>query len=226
MIADHIITALEKGQKRGRITVHVDGEAVLDLPKAIVEQLGLLVGRSLSPETQEEIRRQAAQHEARVAGVRLLGRRALTRAELRKRLLARKLPETAVEATLDWLAELHYLDDEQYAERRWELLRQRQMGTSGIVHTLRHEGVPAEVTEQIRARLDDAAQDETLARELAGQRDQQLRHVPWPQRRQRLYQFLARRGFASEVIYEALERLAPEDGSSEVSEEASTRRWT
>jgi regulatory protein len=210
VIAAHSITALEQGPRRGRLTVYVDGEAVLDLPKAAVESFGLTVGRSLSPETQEEIRQQAAQHEARVAAVRMLGRRALTQAELRRRLLARKLPEAAVEATLQWLTELHYLDDEQYAERRWELLRQRQMGTQGIVHTLRREGVPAEVAEQTRARQDDEAQDDALALELATRRDQELRHVAWPARRQRLYQFLARRGFASDVIYEVLERLSPE----------------
>jgi len=226
VIEAHVITALEKGRKRGRLAVYVDGEAVLDLPKAVVEKLDLTIGRSLSPETQEEIRRQAAQHEARVAAVRMLGRRALTRAELRRRLLARELPEQAVEATLDWLAELQYLNDEQYAERRWEQLRQRHMGAQGIVHKLRHEGVPGEVAEEIRARQGDEAQDEALALELADQRNHELRHIPWPQRRQRLYQHLARRGFDSEIIQVALGRLSPDDGSSEVSEEATTRRWT
>ena len=220
MLGEHVITALEQGQKRGRVAVLVDGEPVLDLPKAFAEKLELTVGRSLSPETQDEIRRQAALHETKVVAVRMLGRRALTQAEMRRRLLSRRLPEESVAATLDWLAELGYLNDEQYAERRWELLRQRQMGTQGIVHTLRHEGVPGAVADEIKTRQDDAAAGEALARRLAEKRNAELQRVPWPQRRQRLYAFLARRGFDGETISEAIERLEPDDSSSEVSEEA------
>ena len=220
MAEEHVITALSQGRKRGRVAVLVDGEPVLDLPKAFAEQVGLVVGRSLSPATQDEIRRQAAQHEARVVAVRMLGRRALTQAELRRRLLSRGLPEEAVAATVDWLTELGYLNDEQYAERRWETLRQRRMGTQGIVYTLRHEGVPREVADEIRSRQDDSAQDEALATQLAEQRNADLQRVPWPQRRQRLYMFLARRGFEAETINTVVGRLEPADDSSEVSEEA------
>ena len=220
MPREYVITALEQGRKRGRVAVLVDGEPVLDLTKAFAEQAGLFVGRSLSPETQEELRRQAARHEARVVAVRMLGRRALTHAELRRRLLSRDLPEAAVAATLDWLAELGYLNDEQYAERRWETLRQRRMGAQGIVHMLRHEGVPGEVADEIRSRQGDPAQDEALARELADKRNAELQRVPWPLRRQRLYAYLARRGFDAETTQEALGRLEPDDDSSEVSDEA------
>lgn len=215
-----VVTALEQGRKRGRVAVFVDGEPVLDLSRAFVEHVGLVVGRSLSPEMQDEYRRQAAQQEARVSAVRMLGRRALTQSELRRRLLRQRLPEDAVAATVQWLAELGYLDDEQYAERRWESLRQRRMGTQGIVHTLLHEGVPGEVADEIRSRQDDAAQDEALASELAEKRNADLQRVAWPQRRQRLYMFLARRGFDAETINAAVGRLEPECDSSEVSEEA------
>jgi regulatory protein len=217
---EHVITALERGCKRGRVAVLVDGEPVLDLTKAFAEQAGLSVGRSLSPATQEEIRRQAARHEARVVAVQMLGRRALTQVELRRRLLSRGLPEEAVATTLDWLAELGYLNDEQYAERRWETLQQRRMGAQGIVYMLLHEGVPGEVADKIRSRQGDPAQDEALARELAEKRNADLQRVPWPQRRQRLYAYLARRGFEAETTREVLGRLEPDDDSSEVSEEA------
>lgn len=220
MPQEHVITALEGGRKRGRVAVLVDGEPVLDLPKAFAEQVGLIVGRSLSPATQDELRQQAARHEARVVAVRMLGRRALTQMELRRRLLSRDLPEEAVAATVDWLVELGYLNDEQYAERRWETLRQRRMGAQGIVHTLRHEGVPGAVADEIRSRQDDPAQDAALARDLADKRNAELQRVPWPQRRQRLYSFLARRGFDAETTREVLGRLEPDDDSSEVSEEA------
>ena len=220
MLGEHVITDIARGRKRGRVWVLVDGEPVLDLTKTAAEHFGLIVGRSLSPAMQDEIRQQASLQEARVAAVRMLGQRALTQVELQRRLTRRGFAEQSVNATVKWLAELGYLNDEQYAERRWETLRQRHMGTQGIVHTLLHEGVPGEVADEMRARRDDSSEDAALARELAEKRNADLQRVPWPQRRQRLYAFLARRGFDGETIREALERLMPDDWTSEVSEEA------
>jgi len=100
-----------ESSKRGRRAIFVDGVCVLDLPKAFVDELGLRVGQSLLPDEQDAIGRRAARYEARLAAVKALGRRALTRAELQRKLLACKLPEQAVRETLDWLAERKYLDD-------------------------------------------------------------------------------------------------------------------
>lgn len=210
MTEDNVVTGIESG-KRGRRVVFVDGAEVLDLPTDFAARLGLATGQTLIPAQQDEIRRAVALHEAKLAAVRALGRRAQTQAELRRRLLRRGLPEEAVAEALSWLADRGYLDDKQYAEQRWSALEQRKLGAEGIRWKLLEEGVPREIAEQVQADRAGQLNETELARELCEQRNQSLRNVPWPQRRQRLYAFLARRGFGSEAIIEALSRLDLQD---------------
>lgn len=220
MPEEHTITAVQPGSKRGRIVVEVDGEAVLDLPGATVKQLGLRVGQSLLPAAQEEIRRSAALQESRKAAVEALGRRAHTRADLQRKLLARGLPRQAVVETLDWLADHKYLDDEQYAQQRWETLSLRNLGAQAVFRKLVQEGVPRSVAEAVMAAQDTTLHETERVLELAEQRNVLLRKYPWPQRRQRLYGFLARRGFSTDDIAEALARLEPDELPSSLDEEA------
>ncbi|MEI6502266.1 MAG: regulatory protein RecX [Armatimonadota bacterium] len=192
----------------------VDGEQVLDLTKAFAEQSGLRVGLSLLPATQDEIRQTAALQEAKVAAVKALGIRARTRSELQRKLLSRGLPPAAVTETLDWLASRNYLDDEQYAQQRWQSLSQRKLGSQAIFRKLVQEGVPKAIAEQVMAAQDTTLHETELVRELAMQRNESLKKLPWPQRRQRLYGFLARRGFSTEAISEALVRLELDQDSA------------
>ncbi|MHB8996484.1 MAG: regulatory protein RecX [Armatimonadota bacterium] len=207
MSEEQTITAIEAGSKRGRVAVHVDGEQVLDLPKAYAEKSGLRVGQSLSPETQDEIRQASALQEAKVAAVKALGTRARTRSDLEQKLLRRGLPQRAVTQTLDWLADRQYLDDEKYAHQRWQSLSQRKLGGRAILQKLVQEGVPRAMAEQVMAAQDGALDETEQVLELARQRNENLKKLPWLQRRQRLYGYLARRGFAAEAISEALARL-------------------
>lgn len=214
MPEEYRISALETGHKRGRIAVLVDGEQVLDLTRACAEKLGLRVGQSLFPEAQEEIRQTAAVQEAKVAAVKALGRRARTRLDLERKLLGLGLPQQAVTQTLDWLADQKYLDDEQYAHQRWQALAQRKLGPRAIYQKLVQEGVPRAMAESLIASTDNALQETEQVRELAARRNESLTKLPWPQRRQRIYGYLARRGFSSEAIADALSRLELDLGSS------------
>lgn len=227
MPEEYRITALEAGSKRGRLAVFVDGEQVLDLTKACAEKLGLRVGQSLFPQAQEEIRQTAAVQEAKVAAVKALGRRARTRVDLERRLLRRGLPQQAVTQTLDWLADQQYLDDEQYAHQRWQALAQRKLGPRAIFEKLVQEGVPRALAESLMATADSTLHETEQVRELAIRRNEGLQKLPWPQRRQRIYGYLARRGFSSEAIADALNRLeSDQDASSELPDSDSTaEQW-
>jgi regulatory protein len=217
---EYQVTALEAGSKRGRIAVYVDGEQTLDLTKACAKQLGLRVGQSLFPEAQEEIRQTAALQEAKVAAIKALGRRARTRLDLERKLLGLGLPQQAVTLTLDWLADHKYLDDEQYAHQRSHSLAQRKLGPRAIFQKLVQEGVPRALAESLMANTDNALQETEQVHELARRRNEGLQKLAWPQRRQRIYGYLARRGFSSEAIADALSRLALDpDSSSELSTE-------
>jgi regulatory protein len=172
------------------------------------------------PDRQEEIRQAAAVHEARTAAIKALGRRARTRRDLERRLLAKGLPEAAITEALDWLADRGYVNDELYAQTRLETLRKRRWGAEAIRQKLAQEGVPGPVAAEALSQQAEELHETELACDLAREREARLGALPWPQRRSRIYQYLARRGFAAEVISAALAQIEPADRSSEGSEEA------
>lgn len=160
----------------------------------------------------------AAHRRAIEAAYRALSRRERTEAELRTALERRGHAEGPIEAALDELRTAGYLDDAGYA-RRFADDRRRldRWGAERIAHDLGRRGV---AREHIEAALADADAEDELATACALLAER----CPPPsddRERARARGLLVRRGYASEVAYEAVRlhadrRLAgaPEKGIS------------
>ena len=143
--------------------------------------------------------------------VRFLGTRPRTRWELERRLRRGGVGEPLIEATLDRLAEIGYVDDAAFA-RWWGEQRDRHAprGRRLIEAELRRSGVPREVIESYReehANPERVPEDESLpgteadrARE-ALERHLRGRRLPDDARAvQRIGMFLMRRGFDPDTV--------------------------
>ncbi|TBH20098.1 regulatory protein RecX [Thermus thermamylovorans] len=136
--------------------------------------------------------------EALAYAVRLLAQRALSRARLREKLLAR-FPRGEVEAALARLEELGYLDDRAFAEAF--VASRRKYGPLKLRHLLLAQGVPGEVVEEVLA----AHEGESLEAAL-----KVLRRYPRRLDQARAVRFLQGRGFSLGVALEAY-RLVKEE---------------
>jgi regulatory protein len=156
--------------------------------------------------------------------LRFLGSRPRTERELTDRLRRAGAEDATVEATIDRLRELRYVDDAAFA-RWWSEQRDRHAprGRRLIEAELRQRGVPREVIEQLRdepaERLpEDAALPETDDDRAAVALEQHLRGRPMPddpKALQRLGMFLMRRGFDPETVRRTIRRRMagePSDG--------------
>lgn len=150
--------------------------------------------------------------------MRYLGSRPRTRWELDSRLRRAGVGEPTVEATLERLGELGYVDDAAFA-RWWGEQRDRHAprGRRMIEAELRQHGVGREVIEAYREEhvdperapedellpgTEDDRADDALMRHLKG------RALPDDQKaRQRIGMFLVRRGFDPETVRGALRRM-------------------
>jgi regulatory protein len=214
------VTDLQPTRTSGRMRVFVDEELFAEMPSRIVEELGLAVGQRLLPDELQRIRQAAEDSAARQAAVKALGRRARTRRGLEQILEGKGFTPEAITTVLDWLTDHGYVNDEQYATERLSALRQRGLGARAIHYKLIAEGVPEKLAAAVVGQQAEELHETELACALARKQAARLASVPWLKRRQRLYQFLARRGFAGDVISEAINGLESPEGSSEESEEA------
>lgn len=123
-----------------------------------------------------------------------LSRRPLSEAELRSRLLRRTDDETLIEKVLARVRELGYQDDAQVAESE---VRRRGVGVHRVRQRLRQRGISSELLEEALLERDAEAEAEDA-------REQFLRRLSGWQRknnpRAAAYGWLARRGYASDVI--------------------------
>ncbi|MGA9398849.1 MAG: RecX family transcriptional regulator [Anaerolineaceae bacterium] len=198
------ITALET-QKRNsaRVNVHLDGVYAFSLARIVAAWL--TVGRELSDEEIEALRREDSFEEAARVAMRFIAYKPRTITELRKRLIDGKLPEQVVEHTISRFTATGLINDGQYA-RDWVNNRQvlHPRSTRMIDYELRRKGV-AEA--DIEAALADVSDDDQMAYQLANQKIDRYAKLDLPEFRSKLGGYLARRGFSYEVIARVVNRL-------------------
>jgi regulatory protein len=149
---------------------------------------------------------------AREAALKLLERTRRTRSDLTRRLREKGYAEPVVAEVIERLAGVGLLDDAEYAHaflvERWG---RRAAGWRRLEQELRRRGVAGEDIERARARFEQeqgGADEVRLASRVVAQAARRYAALEPRVRRQRLYALLARRGFDSETIEQAL-RAAP-----------------
>ena len=156
---------------------------------------------------------------------RFLAARPRTRREVADRLRRAAVTEPVVEATLDRLAKLGYVDDVAFA-RWWGEQRDRHAprGRRMIEAELRQRGVPRDVIESYRdehaapeRRPEDASLPGTEAERAHEALERHLRGRPLPEDPkavQRIGMYLMRRGFDPETVRSTIRRAGaePQDG--------------
>ena len=211
-----IVTAL-RATKGGRIAVHVDGEYVCAVGESFVARWRLYKGRELDDESLAQMLTQASAERALADAYRLLGHRARSRAELRRRLLQQEHDEVVVHAGLERLADEGLLDDGEFARRY--VADKRTLagwGSQRIRRGLAELGVAGPVVDAAVGSADAGGDAEAeYARALAILTAKGSARPPLEAARRRAYQALLRRGFASGLAYRAVREWTGEPGPAD-----------
>ncbi len=201
---DREITAL-KAQKKNpnRISVYLDGEFVFGLARIVAAWLK--IGQRLSDEDIERLKEQDTYEVAYLRGLRFLGYRARSEAEVQRKLSELGFAPQVVEATIKRLKESQFLGDHQFAQD-WIENRStfRPRSKRMLAMELRQKGVEKDVIEQALAGAED---EYTLAYQSAAKYAHRLAGVDWETFRKRLGGHLGRRGFSYGTIVPILRQV-------------------
>jgi len=187
------ITAIEPQQKNPqRVNIYLDGEFAFGL--AVVVAAWLRVGQELG---EEKIASLKAQDESEVTyqkALHFLSYRPRSSAEVRQNLSKRGISEPLIEETLERLQKTGLIDDEAFA-RAWVENRNtfRPRGKPALRMELRRKGLSDEIVQSV---LDTQVNEAALALTTARKYARRLAGLEWPEFRQKLSGFLARRGFS------------------------------
>lgn len=186
-------------ERRGRAKVSVDGEFWAELDAAIAFERGLREGVELSAEELIEARVAGERPLAMTRALNVLGYRARAEGELRERLERSGYADGTVEAVVERLRELGYLDDEEFA-RNAAREKARRYGPRRILVDLKRSGVDEEVAREA-VEEEFSGDDETDAASRAAERRYNTGERSDALAR-RVYGFLARRGYSAGVCAE------------------------
>lgn len=216
------ITAIEVQKKnRQRVNIFLDGEFAFGLSRIVAAWLQ--VGQELSDEKIASLQAEDAHEVALQKALNFLSYRARSDEEIRQNLRKHGMPEDVIAETLERLHQAGLASDKEFAQA-WVENRTtfRPRSRRALSMELRRKGLDEQT---IQTALAESPDEVSLAYQAAQQKARRLEGLPWPEFRQKLSAFLARRGFGYEVIGEVVRRVWQEQSQSVDSPSNEKQAW-
>lgn len=215
------ITSLEQQTHNPeRINLYIDGKFALGIGAELMLKLGLHIEQELSADEFEQLKSDEARQQAIERAINYLSFRPRSQTEVRRYLRKKETPPEIIEAVLERLSNLDYVNDRAFAAFWVENREQfNPRGSQALRNELRVKGVDREIVEEVVSDENDAE----LALRAAHKKAALLLQTPdmdYTKFRSRLGGFLQRRGFSYDVVSRTVRALWQEhkEGNEDLDE--------
>lgn len=188
-----------------KVKVYIDEQFAFVLYKGELRKYGLKEGRDIEPDVYKELLSEVLPKRAKLRCMNLLKTRDYTREQLRLKLKQGFYPDEIIEEALAYVASFRYIDDLRYAQD-FINCSHTYKSRRRIENDLRTKGVSQDTIVKAWERWEDAGNEQDEEEQIrallikkhfdAGQADRK--------EIQRMYAFLARRGFDADKIRKVL----------------------
>ena len=187
---------------RGRILVFLEDGACLKITEQELLDFGLRSGDQLDQEALGRLKEAAGVSNTRAAAADLIGKRAMSREELERKLQEKGASEAEARYAAEWLEAIGALNDAEYAAALARHYSRLGYGPARVREKLYEKGVPRELWEDALEELpEESGQvDAFLRRKLRGR-------IPDEKEKRRLTNALLRRGFPWGEVRDAWRRM-------------------
>lgn len=191
--------------KRGRILVFLEDGACLKITEQEALDFGLRAGDELDEATLKRLKEAAGISDVKATAADLVGKRAMSRAGLEKKLREKGASEQEIRYAAEWMEAIGAIDDADYAAVLVHHYGQLGYGPAYVRQKLYEKGIPRDLWDDAIALLPEADQqiDAFLRSKLHGR-------LPDEKEKKRLTDALLRRGFSWGDVKNALNRLGAE----------------
>ena len=191
--------------KKGRVLVFLEDGACLKITEQEALDFGLRTGDDLDGRRLEQLKKAASVSDVKATAADLVGKRAMSRRDLERKLQDRGASETEARYAAEWMEAIGAINDADYAAVLARHCADLGYGPQRVREKLYEKGVPRELWDDALDTLPDSAGqiDAFLERKLRGR-------VPDQREKKRLCDALLRRGFSWGDIRAAWSRLGAE----------------
>lgn len=142
--------------------------------------------------------------EARSAALRLLKFRPRSEAELKGRLAEKGFGDDTVQAVVEEMRRTGLIGDARFARYAATQAAAKPVGRRLILNRLKRKGIASEMAEEAVQAATRGKDELERAREAAGRRAAALQGLSRQAAERRLFGFLSRRGFSSDVVWKVV----------------------
>ena len=191
--------------KKGRVLVFLEDGACLRITEQELLDFGLRSGDELDDKTLQRLKAAAGVSNVKATAADLVGKRAMSRRDLERKLQNRGASETEARYAAEWMEAIGAINDADYAAVLARHCADLGYGPQRVREKLYEKGVPRELWDDALDALPDSAGqiDAFLERKLRGR-------VPDQREKKRLCDALLRRGFSWPEVKAGLNRLGSE----------------
>lgn len=142
--------------------IGLDGGGKFYVNRSVVDDFSLREGMRITPSALEQIKGADILRKAKKRALYLLGERSMCRGELNAKLV-RTYGTDIAEQAVDYVAELGYINDEEYAPKLADyLIRRKRWGKYRAKREMIHRGLDAELVENVLAEFTEEELDSEL----------------------------------------------------------------
>jgi regulatory protein len=204
----------EQKRRPNRRNVFLDGQFAFGCNVNVVAKFRLREGMNLNPDKVRAIEEGEVRQECFDRAMEYLGSRLHSRSELLKKLTRREYGPNVVEAVLEDLSRLGYLDDARFARTKaLSAAEHKKHGRRRAMVELLKSGVKGEIARQALDHVYDAHDSLAVARQLAERQAPRLRKLDPTTARRRLTGMLQRRGFDYEDVRQVIDSVLGKPGA-------------
>lgn len=191
---------------QGKLRLRFDNDTTMLVFPSVIAELNLYPGIEIPESAMDSLHETCGEASARNRAVRIISAAPVSRRELQSRLIQKGETEEHAQQAVQWLDELHLLDDEQLAEQIVLSGAARGYGAARIRQMLYEKRIPRELWERALEKLppQENAIDTFLQRRFRGTK-------PDKKELKRATDALLRRGHSWGDIRSALERYVPDE---------------
>lgn len=188
--------------RAGRYWVTFDDGSKIGLYRQTVEDFGLYAGLELTDEEASRLRAAAGQMSAKMRAVRIVSAANVSQRDLEERLVRKGEDPKQAKAAVEWMEELHLVDDRATAEQVVLSCISKGYGLSRAKQALYQKRIPKEYWEEVLADYPDQMEKIVAFLHSRLNADSDEKQV------KRAIDALIRRGHSYSCIREGLNRLA------------------
>lgn len=191
---------------QGKLRLRFDNDTTMLVFPSVIAELNLYPGIEIPESAMDSLHETCGEASARNRAVRIISAAPVSRRELQSRLVQKGETEEHAQQAVQWLDELHLLDDEQLAEQIVLSGAARGYGAARIRQMLYEKRIPRELWERALEKLppQENAIDTFLQRRFRGTK-------PDKKELKRATDAPLRRGHSWGDIRSALERYVPDE---------------